>query len=92
MLCHHLQALEKELKEAGFVETYRGSPWTENCREWVFFDVVLDTAALAVRFSLPTCVKVHENLDARSGTERGFVCTECHDAVMGVLAGDQHFG
>jgi hypothetical protein len=83
VICHHLRALEAELIEAGAKETYRGTPWSMNCREWVYFDVVLDVAAIESRLNFPACVEVHENLDPKSGTERGFVCTECHDAVMG---------
>lgn len=43
----------------------------------------LDVAAIESRLNFPAYVEVHENLDPKSGTERGFVCTECHDAVMG---------
>lgn len=87
MTCQHLRALETELIAAGVRETYRGAPWTKNCREWVYFDVVLDTSALISRMHFLPCVRVHENLDPKSGTERGFVCTECDDAIMGLLSG-----
>jgi hypothetical protein len=87
MTCQHLRALEAELVAAGVKETYRGASWTTNCREWVYFDVILDTSALISRMCFPPCVKVHENLDPKSGTERGFVCTECDNAIMGVLSG-----
>lgn len=88
MICHHLQALEADLIAAGIRETWRGTPWTRNCREWVYFDVVLDTDALAARLHLPDCVRVHQNLDPKSGTERGFVCTACFDAIIGHIDGD----
>src|SRR5690606_8370750 len=87
MTCFHLRALEAELSAAGVAETYRGTPWSMNCREWVYFDTVLDLASIAARMSFPPCVETHENLDPKSGTERGFVCTECHDAVMGRISG-----
>ena len=87
MTCQHLKALEEELVADGAKETYRGAPWTKNCREWVYFDVVLDTSAIAKRLNFPPCVKIHENLDEKSGTERGFECTECKDAVMGLISG-----
>ena len=87
MTCQHLRGLEAELIAAGVKGTYRGTPWTKNCREWVYFDVVLDTSALISRMGFPSCVRVHENLDPKSGTERGFVCTECKDAIMGLLSG-----
>ncbi len=65
--------------------------WTNNCREWVYFDAVLDTTSLATRLNLPPCVKVHENLDDRSGLERGFVCEDCKDAIMGLITGERVF-
>ena len=87
MVCRHLIALEEEIKKAGARETTRGQVWTRNCREWVYYDVVLDVFALAERLNLPACVKVHENLDCKSGTERGFYCEECKDGVMGLTSG-----
>ncbi len=87
MVCSHLVALENALLAARVAETARGQLWSKNCREWVYFDAVLDVAALQQRFAFDDCVQVHENLDPRSGTERGFECTACHDAVMGRLEG-----
>ncbi len=74
---------------AGVKETYRGAAWTDNCREWVYFNVVFDIDSVSSRMNFPSCVRVHENLDPKSGTERGFYCTTCHDAVMGLLSGDK---
>jgi len=54
MVCHHLRGLEKALKEAGFTETSRGQAWSRNCREWVYFNVVLDIEKIRLCFtSLP---------------------------------------
>ncbi|HNQ77260.1 MAG TPA: hypothetical protein PKJ37_09780 [Acidobacteriota bacterium] len=89
MTCEHLRKLEEELLSAGIKETYRGTPWTDNCREWVYFDVVLDTASIAARMNFAPCVTVHENLDPKSGTERGFYCSECLDAIMGLVEGEK---
>lgn len=91
MLCEHLRGLEKELQEKGFVETCRGKAWTENCREWVYFDAVLDIEKIRQDFALSSCVSVHENLDERSGTERGFFCETCLDGIMGRIDGGRHF-
>jgi hypothetical protein len=87
MLCEHLRELENKLKEAGFVETWRGKAWTENCREWVYFDVVLDIDRILHDFTLSPCLRRHENLDPKSGTERGLVCEACRDAIMGKTDG-----
>lgn len=87
MVCSHLAALERALLDSRAKETARGPLWSNNCREWVYFDVVLDIAALRQRFAFDDCVEVHENLDPRSGTERGFYCSQCKDGVMGRLDG-----
>lgn len=84
MVCRHLVALERALLDAGATVTYRGQAWTRNCREWVYFDVALNLAAIRARFALGPEIEAHENTDPRSGLEAGFVCSACHDAVMGV--------
>jgi hypothetical protein len=91
MVCDHLKPLEQALLGRGFRATYRGQVWTKNCREWVYFDVVFDIANIQQCFALPDCVRIHENLDCKSGTERGFECTSCRDAVMGLLDGAPSF-
>jgi hypothetical protein len=91
MVCTHLAALEQALIASGTLETYRGQAWSHNCREWVYFAVVLDIPALQQRFAFASCVQIHENADPRSGLERGFVCTACQDAVMGMVEGDVVF-
>lgn len=83
MTCEHLQPLEQALIERGFRETFRGQAWSQNCREWVYFDVVLDTDAIRQSFALPECVAVHAHRGTHDGQERGFVCQACRDAVMG---------
>jgi len=83
LVCEHLYPLEQALLAAGIEETYRGQPWSRNCREWVYFDADLDTASLLRRFQLPYCVEVAENTDPKSGIEHGLFCSLCKDAVMG---------
>lgn len=91
LLCDCLALLESELIARGAPETYRGQAWSDNCREWVYFDVVLDTDALAARFDFPASVTVHENTDPKSGLERGFYCNQHQDAVMGRITGAPTF-
>jgi hypothetical protein len=83
-MCEHLQPLENYLKSKGIAETFRGQAWSDNCREWAYFNCVLDPEALKSKLHLPTVVETHENTDVRSGTELGLVCTKCHDAIMGL--------
>ena len=47
---------------AGIRETSRGQTWSENCREWVYFDCVLDLPSLRKRFSLSEVVQDHDHL------------------------------
>ena len=91
MLCEHLRDIEKELIFAGYKETFRGKPWTNNCREWVYFEVELDIEKLKERFELSSHVDIHENPDPKSGSERGIVCKLCHDAIMGKISSAKRF-
>ena len=83
MVCEYLKDLESALLDAGVAVTYRGQPWTRNCREWVYFDAVLDVDAIQRELALGPPVTVHENTDPKSGVEAGFYCSLCHDAIMG---------
>lgn len=84
MVCSHLAPLEEALLAAGMRVTFRGQAWSQNCREWVYFDCVLDRAAIRKRLPLPSCVQDREHLGTHDGQEAGFVCTTCHDGIMGV--------
>ena len=83
MTCKHLRELEQALHNAGVTETYRGQPWTKNCREWIYFDCILDLKALRERFSFAPCVVDHEHRGTHDGNELGFYCSECFDGIMG---------
>ena len=84
MTCEHLRQLEAELQFGGIPETFRGQAWSRNCREWVYFTCYLDLPAIRARLKLPPCVVDHVNDDPRSGLERGLVCEEHHDGIMGL--------
>jgi len=83
-MCEHVKPLEDYLRAQKIREIFRGQAWSDNCREWVYFDCVLDTESLKEKFQLPSFVVSHENTDERSGTELGLVCTQCKDAIMGL--------
>ena len=85
-MCEHLLQLENELGEARIKETYRGQPWSQNCREWAYFDCVLDLDKIRERMHLPDFVTSHSNDDPKSGLEAGFVCDHCKDAIIGIHA------
>jgi hypothetical protein len=84
-VCEHLIGVDRALAAAGCTETYRGQAWSDNCREWVYFDTVLDLEALRREHGLDPVVVDHRNEDQKSGTEQGLVCTVHHDGVMGRL-------
>ncbi len=52
MVCKHLKELEVAIKDVGIGETFRGKAWTNNCREWVYFDCYLDIESLKDRLIL----------------------------------------
>ena len=83
MVCEHLSALEWLLLDERIAVTYRGQPWSKNCREWVYFDAALNVEELQRRLGLSAPVSVHDNSDPKSGIERGLYCSQCHDAIMG---------
>ena len=83
-MCEHLVRLDDELKNKGIQETFRGKAWSENCREWVYYDCVLSLDKLKKRFNFPDFVKVHINDDNKSGMESGFYCELCKDGVIGI--------
>ena len=58
------------------------------------FDCMLDVDKLLKLLDFPDCIKVHENADPKSGTERGLICWECKDAIMGYhpdFSRNEHF-
>lgn len=85
MVCEHLSAVETALLDGAAEVTFRGSAWSENCREWVYVDRYLDTAAIRARFALAPCVEDHTHIGTHDGSEHGLVCAQHHDAVMGLL-------
>jgi hypothetical protein len=82
-MCPCLKPLDDTLKTRGVKETFRGEAWSEDCREWAYYRVVLAKPAVRVFFQLPDSVIDHEHLGTHDGAESGFVCTLHKDAVMG---------
>ena len=69
--------------DSGIPETHRGQVWSDNCREWVYFDCILDLRSLRERFRLDEIVEDHDHRGTHDGCERGFYCSRCHDGIMG---------
>ena len=83
MTCEHLRPLEQAMIDAGMKETFRGQAWSNNCREWVYFDCFIDTASARKKFAFAPCVREHAHRGTHDGEERGFVCSTCWDGIMG---------
>lgn len=82
-MCEHLLPLENELKSLHIKETFRGEAWSDNCRDWVYFDCYLNCKSIISRLKLPEFITHTTNDDPRSGLEEGLVCNNCKDAIMG---------
>lgn len=83
-MCEHLIQLDRELKSRGIKETFRGQAWSDNTREWVYYDCVFDLAKVRARYNFPDFISTHINDDNKSGMEAGFYCEKCKDGVMGL--------
>lgn len=85
MVCEHLSELESALLDSGVRVTFRGQAWSDNCREWVYFDCFLNTPRIRERFRVPSVVHDHTHRGTHDGNEHGLVCSICHDAVVGLV-------
>jgi hypothetical protein len=83
MVCEHLAPLERALLSEGIAVTSRGQAWSDNCREWVYFDCFLDVPSIRTRVEFPEFVTLHSHRGTHDGQERGLVCSRCNDAIMG---------
>ncbi len=64
-------------------ETSRGQAWSQNCREWVYFDCFLPSEAIRRTFAFNPCVEDRAHRGTHDGQESGFVCSVHHDGIMG---------
>jgi hypothetical protein len=46
----------------------------------------IDIDAVNRAFVIPHCVVEHSHRGTHDGEERGFICSECHDGIMGRYA------
>lgn len=83
LMCPCLKPLDEALKATGVRETFRGQAWSKNCREWVYYPMVLKRAEVRESYHFPETVTDHEHLGTHEGAEAGFICTLHQDAIMG---------
>jgi alpha-N-acetylglucosamine transferase len=53
--------------------------------DWIYFDTILDFDRLRKKFKLMDNIVLHENLDPKSGTEKGFIDKRTGEGLMGKL-------
>lgn len=63
--------------------TYFGKAWSRCTNNWIYFDTVLNIEQLKKEFELGADFEVHENLDPKSGMERGFIDRVTGEGLMG---------
>jgi hypothetical protein len=82
-MCEHLIELENYIKNKNIKEIFRGKAWSENCREWAYYDCIFNINRLKEKFNLNNCVTIHEYNDIKIANELGFYCNNCKDAIIG---------
>lgn len=83
-MCEHLKQLEDYIISKSIAETWRGQAWTNNCREWIYFDCILNTEVLKKKLQLKAFIETHDYFDIKAGSELGFICTICKDGIIGM--------
>ena len=80
-----LRNIAKSLKNKGIDITYFGRAWTKQLADWIYFDTVLDVEKLWEKYQLGAHIVIHENLDPKSGTEKGFIDEQTGEGLMGKI-------
>ena len=80
-----IRELASYLVNQGHTITFFGKAWSKQVGNWVYFDTVLDLESLRNHFQLASHITVHQNLDPKSGTEKGFIDQNTGEGVMGKL-------
>lgn len=85
MTCEHLNKLETELIDNQIEIISRGQAWSNNCREWVYFNCLFtNIEKTMLRLGIDSeIVKIHSHLGTHSGQEYGLVCSKCNDGILG---------
>lgn len=65
--------------------TYFGKAWSGCKNNWIYFDTCLVIAALTISFKLDDNIEVHENLDPKSSTKRGFIEKTTGEGILGKI-------
>nr|WP_319510833.1 hypothetical protein [uncultured Draconibacterium sp.] len=80
-----LREIARFLFENGNRITFFGQAWSKVSANWIYFDTTLDLPGLKRQFNLKDNIVIHENLDPRSGRERGYIDRETGEGLMGTI-------
>jgi hypothetical protein len=80
-----LRQIAKGLQKSGIKISYCGRAWTEQHANWIYFDTVLNVEKLRNKYQLGAHIVIHENLDPKSGTEKGFIDEQTGEGLMGKI-------
>jgi len=80
-----IRQIARSLKKSGIEVTYFGRAWTEQLADWIYFDTVLNVEKLRNKYQLGAHIVIHENLDPKSGTEKGFIDEQTGEGLMGKI-------
>ncbi|MGY5353458.1 hypothetical protein [Wenyingzhuangia sp. IMCC45467] len=78
-----LRSLAKKLIKENTRITFYGKAWSKNTAEWIYFDKVFDLKKIRNKFSFGNNIIEHQNLDSRSGLEKGFIDKNTNEGIMG---------
>lgn len=80
-----LREITKHLIDNGNIVTFYGQAWSNTTANWIYFDLKLDLKRLKQKFTINDNIIIHENLDPKSGTERGFIDNKTGEGLMGKI-------
>lgn len=80
-----IREMAKDLFLRRIPVTTFGKVWSNSTNNWIYFDTCLDIESLKLKYKLDDNFEVHENLDPKSGTERGFIDKTTGEAIMGKI-------
>jgi hypothetical protein len=78
-----LRQIAKNYKKRGIKIDYFGHAWTKQMANWIYFDTVLNVEKLRKEYQLGAHIVIHENLDPKSGMEKGFIDEQTGEGLMG---------
>ncbi len=80
-----LKKLAKYLMKNNKKITYFGKAWSEIDSNWIYFDTIMDLKKIRQKMSFSENIIEHQNLDNKSGLEKGFIDKLTNEGVMGKI-------